>query len=162
GLNRNSAKVLGNAAHALAGMIANPVRLDDQYKPAIGLTMFGVTTNCVQSVTKALSPDYDGLVIHAIGTGGLSMKDLAESGLLDDVIDITTTEIADLIVGGVFSAGATRMDAIIHRRLPYVGSCGALDMANFHAISTLPSHLRGRNIYKHNENVTLVRTLPEE
>ncbi|NYT84630.1 ABC transporter permease [Pusillimonas harenae] len=162
GLNRISAQVLGNAAHALAGMIANPVQLDDQSKPAIGLTMFGVTTTCVQAVTKALSPDYDCLVFHATGTGGRSMEALAESGLLDGVIDITTTEIADLIVGGVFSAGDTRMDAIIRRRLPYVGSCGALDMANFHAISTLPSHLRGRNIYKHNENVTLVRTLPEE
>lgn len=90
------------------------------------------------------------------------MEMLTDSGLLDGIIDITTTEIADLIVGGVFSAGDTRMDAVIRSRLPYVGSCGALDMVNFHAMATLPARFRGRNIYKHNENVTLVRTLPEE
>ncbi len=162
GLNRISAQVLGNAAHALAGMIANPVRLADEPKPAIGLTMFGVTTTCVQAVTRALSSGYDCLVFHATGTGGRSMEMLADSGLLDGIIDITTTEIADLIVGGVFSAGDTRMDAVIRSRLPYVGSCGALDMANFHAMATLPARFRGRNVYQHNENVTLVRTLPEE
>ncbi|NYT83674.1 ABC transporter permease [Alcaligenaceae bacterium] len=162
GLNRISAQVLGNAAHALAGMIANPVQPADEPKPAIGLTMFGVTTSCVQAVTKALSSSYDCLVFHATGTGGRSMEMLTDSGLLDGIIDITTTEIADLIVGGVFSAGDTRMDAVIRSRLPYVGSCGALDMVNFHAMATLPARFRGRNIYKHNENVTLVRTLPEE
>ena len=90
------------------------------------------------------------------------MEMLADSGLLDGIIDITTTEVADLVVGGVFSAGDTRMDAIIRTRIPYVGSCGALDMANFHAVSTLPERFRSRNYYRHNENVTLVRTLPEE
>src|SRR5690606_21688173 len=96
------------------------------------------------------------------GTGGRSMEMLADSNLLNGIIDISTTEIADLVVGGVFSAGDTRMDAIIRSRLPYVGSCGALDMANFHAMATLPARFQNRNIYKHNENVTLVRTLPEE
>jgi uncharacterized protein (UPF0261 family)/ABC-type branched-subunit amino acid transport system ATPase component len=162
GLNRISAQVLGNAAHALAGMLANPIMQSNDAKQAIGLTMFGVTTTCVQSVTKALSSKYDCLVFHATGTGGRSMEMLVDSELLDSVIDITTTEVADLIVGGVFSAGDTRMDAIIRRGIPYVGSCGALDMANFHAMETVPQQYRGRNLYKHNENVTLLRTLPEE
>jgi uncharacterized protein (UPF0261 family)/ABC-type branched-subunit amino acid transport system ATPase component len=162
GLNRISAQVLGNAAHALAGMVANPIRPADETKPAIGLSMFGVTTSCVQMVTKALSSHYDCLVFHATGTGGRSMEMLADSRLLSGIIDITTTEVADLIAGGVFSAGDTRMDAIIRSRIPYVGSCGALDMVNFHAMSTLPPGFRGRNVYKHNDNVTLVRTSPEE
>lgn len=162
GINRISEQVLGNAAHALAGMIANRVQASNDSKPAIGLTMFGVTTACVQMVAQALSSTYDCLVFHATGTGGRSMEMLADSGLLNGVIDITTTEIADLIVGGVFSAGETRMDAIIRSRIPYVGSCGALDMANFHALNTLPERFRSRNVYKHNDNVTLVRTLPAE
>lgn len=162
GLNRISEQVLGNAAHALAGMIANPVKPSNESKPALGLTMFGVTTACVQMVTRSLEDQYDCLVFHATGTGGRSMEMLADSGLLNGIIDITTTEIADLVAGGVFSAGDTRMDAIIRSRLPYVGSCGALDMVNFHAIGTLPERFRSRNVYKHNENVTLVRTTPEE
>ncbi|KRB70714.1 ABC transporter permease [Noviherbaspirillum sp. Root189] len=162
GLNRISEQVLGNAAHALAGMIAHPVRPASEAKPAVGLTMFGVTTPCVQAVTRALEERFDCLVFHATGTGGQSMEKLAESGLLDGVIDITTTEIADHLVGGVFSAGEQRMDAIIRSRLPYVGSCGALDMVNFHGIDTMPSQFRGRTLVRHNDNVTLMRTLPEE
>src|SRR5690606_2936762 len=162
GINRISEQVLGNAAHALVGMISNPIQTSNDAKPAIGLTMFGVTTVCVQKVAQALSSSYDCLVFHATGTGGRSMEMLADSGLLNGVIDITTTEIADLIVGGVFSAGETRMDAIIRSRIPYVGSCGALDMANFHSLNTLPERFRTRNVYKHNDNVTLVRTSPAE
>ncbi len=162
GLNRISEQVLGNAAHALAGMIAHPVQVAAEARPAVGLTMFGVTTPCVQAVTKALEDRFDCLVFHATGAGGQSMEKLAESGLLDGVIDITTTEIADHIVGGVFSAGEQRMDAIIRSRLPYVGSCGALDMVNFHGIDTIPSRFRGRTLVRHNDNVTLMRTLPEE
>ncbi len=162
GLNRISEQVLGNAAHALAGMIAHPVQLASDAKPAVGLTMFGVTTPCVQAVTRALEERFDCLVFHATGAGGQSMEKLAESGLLDGVIDITTTEIADHFVGGVFSAGEQRMDAIIRSRLPYVGSCGALDMVNFHGIDTVPARFRGRTLVRHNDNVTLMRTLPEE
>lgn len=162
GLNRISEQVLGNAAHALAGMISHPVRSASKAKPAVGLTMFGVTTPCVQAVTKALEERFDCLVFHATGAGGLSMEKLVESGLLDGVIDITTTEIADHFVGGVFSAGEQRMDAIIRSRLPYVGSCGALDMVNFHGIDTVPSQFRARTLVRHNDNVTLMRTLPEE
>jgi uncharacterized protein (UPF0261 family)/ABC-type branched-subunit amino acid transport system ATPase component len=162
GLNRISEQVLGNAAHALAGMIAHPVQVAAEARQAVGLTMFGVTTPCVQAVTKALEERFDCLVFHATGAGGQSMEKLAESGLLDGVIDITTTEIADHFVGGVFSAGEQRMDTIIRSRLPYVGSCGALDMVNFHGIDTVPARFRGRTLVRHNDNVTLMRTLPDE
>jgi uncharacterized protein (UPF0261 family)/ABC-type branched-subunit amino acid transport system ATPase component len=164
GINRISERVLANAAHALAGMIAygRPQNSDSGVKPAIGLTQFGVTTPCVQTVTKALEERYDCLVFHATGTGGQSMEKLVDSGLLAGVIDVTTTEIADEIVGGVLSAGPTRLDSIIRTRLPYVGSCGALDMVNFWAMDTVPARFRDRNLYRHNPNVTLMRTTPEE
>jgi uncharacterized protein (UPF0261 family)/ABC-type branched-subunit amino acid transport system ATPase component len=162
GLNRISERVLGNAAHAIAGMIAHPVSCASESKPAIGMTMFGVTTPCVQTVTKALEGRFDCLVFHATGSGGQSMEKLVDSGLLDAVIDVTTTEVADFIVGGVFSAGEQRMDAVIRRKLPYVGSCGALDMVNFHAMNSVPAKFRNRQLYKHNDNITLMRTRPEE
>lgn len=164
GINRISEKVLANAAHALAGMIQNASRNLEQSrsKPAVGLTMFGVTTPCVQATTQALAERYDCLTFHATGTGGQSMEKLVDSGLLSAVIDITTTEVADELMGGVFSAGPERFESIIRSRIPYVGSCGALDMVNFHAMDTVPSQFRGRNLYKHNSNVTLMRTTPEE
>ena len=164
GINRISERVLANAAHALAGMIAyaRTPGTASAAKPAIGLTMFGVTTPCVQTVVKALEDRYDCLVFHATGTGGQSMEKLVASGLLAGVIDVTTTEIADEIVGGVLSAGPSRLDAIIGTRLPYVGSCGALDMVNFWAMDTVPAKFQGRNLYRHNSNVTLMRTTPEE
>ena len=164
GINRISEKVLANAAHALAGMIAygRPASAASETKPAVGLTMFGVTTACVQSVTKLLEERYDCLVFHATGTGGQSMEKLVDSGLLAGVIDVTTTEIADLIVGGVLSAGPERLDAIARARVPYVGSCGALDMVNFWAMDTVPAQFRGRTLYRHNQNVTLMRTTPDE
>ena len=164
GINRISERVLANAAHALAGMIAygRASSAPSDAKPAIGLTMFGVTTPCVQAVTRALEERYDCLVFHATGTGGQSMEKLVDSGLLAGVIDVTTTEIADEVVGGVLSAGPTRLDAIARARVPYVGSCGALDMVNFWAMDTVPSQFRGRTLYRHNANVTLMRTTPEE
>jgi uncharacterized protein (UPF0261 family)/ABC-type branched-subunit amino acid transport system ATPase component len=164
GINRISERVLANAAHALAGMIAHGRATDGEssVKPAIGLTQFGVTTPCVQAVSKALEERYDCLVFHATGTGGQSMEKLVDSGLLTAVIDVTTTEIADEIVGGVLSAGPARLDAVIRTRLPYVGSCGALDMVNFWAMDTVPAQFRDRNLYRHNPNVTLMRTTPEE
>ena len=163
GINRISERVLANAAHALAGMIAYG-RTDRpaETKPAIALTMFGVTTPCVQAVTKLLEERYDCLVFHATGTGGQSMEKLVDSRLLAGVIDVTTTEIADEIVGGVMSAGPTRLDAIIRQHLPYVGSCGALDMVNFWAMDTVPAQFRSRRLHKHNQNVTLMRTTAEE
>jgi uncharacterized protein (UPF0261 family)/ABC-type branched-subunit amino acid transport system ATPase component len=164
GINRISERVLANAAHALAGMIVHsrPAQAKSDAKPAIGLTMFGLTTPCVQAVTKQLEEKYDCIVFHATGTGGQSMEKLAESGLLQAVIDATTTEIADEIAGGVLSAGPERMDAFARVRLPYVGSCGALDMVNFWAFDTVPERYKGRTLYRHNPNVTLMRTTVEE
>src|SRR5258708_7975227 len=163
GINRISQRGLPNAAHARAAMIGSGRTQDgdSSVKPAIGLTQFGVTTPCVQAVTKALEARYDCLVFHATGTGGQSMEKLVDSGLLTGVIDATTTEIADEIVGGVLSAGPARLDSIIRTRVPYVGSCGALDMVNFWAMDTLPAQFRGRNLYRHNPNVTLMRTTPD-
>jgi uncharacterized protein (UPF0261 family) len=162
GINRISEKVLANAAHALAGMITHPAAGEGITRPALGLTMFGVTTPCVQALTKILSDDYDCLVFHATGVGGQSMEKLAESGLLEGVIDVTTTEIADEIAGGVLSAGPGRLDVFAQQAIPYVGSCGALDMANFGAFDTVPQHYKQRKFYKHNPTVTLMRTTPEE
>jgi uncharacterized protein (UPF0261 family)/ABC-type branched-subunit amino acid transport system ATPase component len=164
GINRISEQVLGNAAHALAGMLAHGrrERARTDAKPAIGLSMFGVTTPCVQMVQKALDDRYDCLVFHATGTGGQSLEKLVDSGLLSGVIDVTTTEIADLLVGGVFSAGEDRMGAFARRRIPYVGSCGALDMVNFHALEAVPDRFRTRKLHVHNANVTLMRTTAAE
>jgi uncharacterized protein (UPF0261 family)/ABC-type branched-subunit amino acid transport system ATPase component len=163
GINRISERVLANAAHALAGMIAHGrSERGADTKPAVALTMFGVTTPCVQAVTKALEERYDCLVFHATGTGGQSMEKLVASGLIAGVLDLTTTEIADELVGGVLSAGRERLDAMIQSRIPYVGSCGALDMVNFWAMETVPAQFRGRKLHKHNQNVTLMRTTAEE
>jgi len=162
GINRISEKVLANAAHALAGMIAHAKSATSTSKPAIGLTMFGVTTTCVQAVTHQLQDTYDCLVFHATGTGGQSMEKLVDSGLLSGVIDVTTTEVCDEIVGGVLSAGPERFDSITRMRIPYVGSCGALDMVNFWAMDTVPAKFKQRNLYKHNPNVTLMRTTVDE
>ena len=165
GIHRISEKVLANAAHALAGMIAHPPAAHGtgvSAKPALGLTMFGVTTPCVQAVTKLLEADYDCLVFHATGVGGQSMEKLADSGLLAGAIDVSTTEIADEVAGGVLSAGPTRLDVFAHHALPYVGSCGALDMVNFGAWDTVPERLKSRKLYRHNASVTLMRTTPDE
>jgi uncharacterized protein (UPF0261 family) len=163
GLNSISRRVLGNAAHALAGMMRHAIPASPEpARPALGLTMFGVTTPCVQKVAAALEADYDCLVFHATGTGGQSMEKLVDSGLIAGVIDVTTTEVCDLLMGGVFSAGEDRLGAIIRTGVPYVGSCGALDMVNFGAMESVPERYRGRNLYVHNPQVTLMRTTPEE
>jgi uncharacterized protein (UPF0261 family) len=162
GLNRISRVILANAAHAIAGMARGDVPPASDDRPAVGLTMFGVTTPCVNRVSELLADRYDCLVFHATGTGGQSMEKLAESGLLAGVIDVTTTEVCDLLMGGVFPCPEDRFGAIIRSRLPYVGSCGALDMVNFGALATVPEAFRGRNLYVHNPNVTLMRTTPDE
>jgi uncharacterized protein (UPF0261 family) len=162
GINRISRRVLSNAAHALAGMMRHQTRETGLDKPAIGLTMFGVTTPCVQAVARALDEDYDCLIFHATGIGGQSMEKLLDSRLLSALIDVTTTEVADHLVGGVLSAGDDRLGAVIRTRLPYVGSCGALDMVNFGPMDTVPERFRGRNLYRHNPQVTLMRTTREE
>jgi uncharacterized protein (UPF0261 family) len=163
GLNAITRRVLGNAAHALAGMMRHDIpEPATAAKPAIGLTMFGVTTACVQTVTKALEADYDCLVFHATGTGGQALEKLVESGLVEAMVDLTTTEIADLLVGGVLPATEARLDAVIETGIPYVGSLGALDMVNFGARATVPERFHDRLFYVHNPNVTLMRTTPAE
>ena len=166
GLNSIMERVLGNAAHALAGMIAQlPTREAYEAKrklarPALGITMFGVTTPCVQALTKRLEADYECLVFHATGTGGRAMEALGDSGLLAGFLDITTTEIADMLVGGILPADQDRLGAPIRTGLPYLGSVGALDMVNFGP--RVPERFAGRKFVIHNPNVTLMRTTPKE
>src|SRR5581483_5902969 len=161
GLNRITRAILRNAAYSIAGAARAPA-VAAAGKPAIGLTMFGVTTPAVTQAVALLRDDYDCLVFHATGTGGRAMEKLADSGLLVGMIDVTTTEIADLVAGGVMSAGEDRMGAAARTRLPYVGSVGALDMVNFWAPETVPEKYRDRKLYRHNPQVTLMRTTVEE
>lgn len=162
GLHRISRKVLGNAAHALAGMLSwHPPAIEDN-RPPIGLSMFGVTTTAVQSMTEALKSDFDCLVFHATGNGGRSMEQLITQGDIFGVLDITTTEICDLLLGGVLSAGPERMDSIAQTGVPYVGSCGALDMVNFWSPDSVPERYSDRLFYHHNAQVTLMRTTAKE
>lgn len=161
GLNRISRRVLANAAHALAGAVLDPAR-EGEGKHAIALSMFGVTTPCVSALASRLEARYDPLVFHATGTGGRAMEKLVDDGLIETVLDVTTTEVCDLIAGGVMSAGEQRLGAIARTGVPYVGSCGALDMVNFGARDTVPERYRDRNLYEHNSQVTLMRTTQEE
>ena len=162
GLNAISRRIIGNAAHAAAGMALNRVRASRQDKPGVGLTMFGVTTACVTQVREALEADFEPYVFHATGTGGQSMEKLAESGLLAGVLDLTTTEVPDFLFGGVFPCTADRFGAFIRGGLPYVGSVGAVDMVNFGARDTVPQRFTDRNLYVHNAQVTLMRTTAAE
>ena len=165
GINTITRDILANAAAALAGMVNNrsqgaPQETADM--PAVGLTMFGVTTPCVQRITSALEGPYDCLVFHATGVGGRSMEKLLDSGKLAAVIDITTTEVCDMIAGGVFAASEDRFGASIRTENPYIGACGALDMVNFRDPDSVPERYRNRNLYMHNPQITLMRTSPEE
>ena len=170
GLNSITRQVLGNGAEALAGMVkarAQAMRVAHVGRtrpelPAIGLTMFGVTTPCVQQITRILADEFDCLVFHAVGVGGQSMEKLVDSGLLHGVIDVTTTEICDMMMGGIYAATEDRFGAMIRARMPYVGACGALDMVNFGAPDTVPERYRDRLFYEHNPQVTLMRTTAEE
>ena len=165
GINRISRVVLGNAAHAVAGMVAHPVPAPDagdDGRPVVGVTMFGVTTTAVTQVVDLLGEDAEALVFHATGTGGRSLEKLVDSAMVPAVIDLTTTEVADHLMGGVFSAGASRMDVYARHAVPYVGSCGALDMVNFGARDTVPEQYADRLLHVHNAQVTLMRTTAEE
>ena len=124
--------------------------------------MFGVTTPCVDAIVDALEEDFECLVFHATGVGGQSMEKLVDSGALAGVIDITTTEVCDLLLGGVLPATEDRFGAIARMRVPYIGSCGALDMVNFGPMDSVPERYRGRTLQVHNPTVTLMRTTPEE
>ncbi len=162
GLNRISERILGNAANALAGMIGFHKKGRKADRPALGMTMFGVTTSCVQQIEAQLNTNYECLIFHATGMGGRSMEKLADEGELAAVMDITTTEVADKIVGGLFAASDDRFGAVIRTGLPYVGSVGAVDMVNFMARDTVPARFEGRKFYIHNPQVTLMRTTTEE
>ena len=162
GINSISRAVLGNAAHAIVGMVERQVPAVASDRQQIGLTMFGVTTTCVDQVRAALEQDYECLVFHATGIGGQSMEKLVDSGFLSGVIDVTTTEVADLLVGGILPCTEDRFGAIARTRVPYVASVGALDMVNFWAKNTVPEAFRNRNLYMHNPQVTLMRTTPDE
>jgi uncharacterized protein (UPF0261 family) len=162
GLNRLSRRIFANAAGAIAGMVEQTMPKADE-KPLIGATMFGVTTPCVDRVRERMEADgYEMLVFHAVGSGGRSFEALISDGVFDGVVDATTTEWCDELVGGVLSAGPERLDAAGKKGIPQVVSLGALDMVNFGPRDTLPAKFEKRNIYVHNPQVTLMRTTPEE
>ncbi len=163
GLNRLSRTILANAAHALVGMLQHHApTFDGTDKPAIGLTMFGVTTPCVQAVRSLLSDDFDAQVFHANGAGGRTLEALAAAGMLHAVVDLTTTEVGQHLAGGVCDAGPNRLDAAARHGLSWVGSVGALDMINWGAPSTIPERHQGRLFHVHNANVTLMRSNAQE
>ena len=162
GLNQVSEKILANAAHAMAGMVKHTVAKKEQ-RPTLGMTMFGVTTPCVTAVREQLeAKGYDCLVFHATGTGGRAMERLVESGLIGGVLDITTTEVADEIIGGVFPAGPHRFEALLKSQVPLILSLGAVDMVNFGSKDSVPEKFRDRLLHVHNAQVTLMRTTAEE
>ncbi|MER3417223.1 MAG: hypothetical protein C4297_13590 [Gemmataceae bacterium] len=165
GINRISRRVLENAAAAMAGMVR--YRFQDQgagtSKPLVTATMFGVTTPCVETARRLVEAGgYEVLVFHATGTGGMTMESFIRDGLISGVLDITTTELADELVGGILTAGPDRLTAAGLMGVPQVISVGALDMVNFGPPDTVPEKFRGRRFYQHNPNVTLMRTTPEE
>jgi len=162
GINRISREVFARAAGAICGMLGTEVPAGDD-KPLVAASMFGNTTPCVEAAKAILEHSgYEVLVFHATGTGGQSFEKLVDSGMMKCVLDITTTEICDHLMGGVLSAGEGRLDAFIRTGIPYVGSVGALDMVNFGAMDTVPEKYKGRKLYVHNPQVTLMRTTPEE
>jgi uncharacterized protein (UPF0261 family) len=162
GVNRVSARIMANAAGAIAGMVGAGVpQLAD--KPLVGASMFGVTTPCVTRARERLEElGYEVLVFHATGAGGQSLEALVHGGFLAGVLDTTTTELADELVGGVLSAGPDRLVAAGAAGVPQVVSLGALDMVNFGPRETVPPQFEGRNLYVHNPTVTLMRTTPDE
>lgn len=164
GINRLSRQILANAAGAIVGMVnAEAPAAMEADKPLIAATMFGVTTPCVTKAREILeAAGYEVLVFHATGTGGQAMEDLVRGGFLAGVLDVTTTELADELVGGILSAGADRLEAAGHAALPQVIAPGALDMVNFGTPDTVPEKFRNRLFYQHNPTVTLMRTTPEE
>jgi len=167
GLNRISEAVLANAARAAAAMAlgrqADASRPPRPRRPLVAATMFGVTTPCVTEARRILEEaGYEVLVFHATGTGGRAMEGLIRDGHIAGVLDITTTELADELVGGIMSAGPDRLTAAGAAGIPQVVSLGALDMVNFGPPETVPERFRGRKLYRHNPAVTLLRTTPEE
>jgi uncharacterized protein (UPF0261 family) len=163
GLNYVSRRILSNAAAAICGMIASGLSSGPEEKPAIAATMFGVTTPCVTATRRLLEErGYEVLVFHATGVGGRAMEQLIEDGAFQAVLDLTTTELADELVGGVMSAGPHRLEAAGRKGIPQLVCPGAIDMVNFGPAESVPAQFRNRNLYVHNPTVTLMRTTPEE
>lgn len=163
GLNSLSVKIFSNAAFAIAGMVKFENKKVLEKKPLVAATMFGVTTPCVTAARKYLEDrGYEVLVFHATGTGGKTMEALVDAGFIEGVLDLTTTEWVDELVGGVLNAGPHRLEAASKHRIPQVVSVGALDMCNFGPYDTVPKQFANRNLYKHNPTVTLMRTSVEE
>ncbi|MBA3260993.1 MAG: Tm-1-like ATP-binding domain-containing protein [Thermoleophilaceae bacterium] len=163
GINSISSRILANAAAAMAGMVLAPEPQLEAGRPLVAATMFGVTTPCVTRARDALEEKgYEVLVFHATGTGGKAMEALVDGGLVSGVLDATTTELCDDLVGGVLSAGPARLEAAGRAGVPQVVSLGALDMVNFGARDTVPAKFEDRNLYVHNPSITLMRTTPEE
>src|ERR1700759_3241767 len=164
GLNRISTRILANAAAAVAGMVtAAPLPAAAAGRPMVAASMFGVTTPCITRARARLETlGYEVLVFHMTGTGGRTLESLAAQGLLAGVLDATTTELADELVGGIFSAGPDRLSAAGKAGLPQVVSVGALDMVNFGPMDTVPDQFKDRNLYVHNPITTLMRTTAEE
>lgn len=163
GLNPLSERILSNAAGAVCGMVEQAAPAREGGRPLVAATMFGVTTPCVTAVREALEgAGYDVLVFHATGSGGRAMEGLIDDGYFAGVVDVTTTEWCDEVVGGVLGAGPDRLSAAGRMGIPQVVSVGALDMVNFGAPETVPAEFRGRRLYHHNPAVTLMRTTAEE
>lgn len=164
GINSISARILANAAAAMVGMVTAPAPpLPDGGRPLVGATMFGVTTPCVTRARERLERDgYEVLVFHATGTGGRALEGLASAGHLAGVLDVTTTELADELVGGTLTAGPDRLEAAGRAGIPQAVSLGAVDMVNFGARESVPPRFADRNLYVHNPTVTLMRTTPDE
>ncbi|WP_053207659.1 Tm-1-like ATP-binding domain-containing protein [Jiangella muralis] len=163
GINRVSARILANAAGAMAGMVTASPLPDLATRDLVAASMFGVTTPCVTEGRLALDrAGYEVLVFHMTGVGGRTLESLAAQGLLTGIYDVTTTELADELVGGVFSAGPERLVTAGQAGVPRVVSTGALDMVNFGPPDTVPAVFRDRVLYEHNPSVTLMRTTPEE
>jgi uncharacterized protein (UPF0261 family) len=162
GINSLSRQILANAAGAIVGMVNAEVPAAED-KPLIGATMFGVTTPCVTKARELLEDaGYEVLVFHATGAGGRAMEDLVKGGFIVGVLDATTTELADELVGGVLSAGPDRLEAAGDLGVPQVVAPGALDMVNFGPPDTVPEQFKDRTFYQHNPTVTLMRTTVEE
>ena len=163
GLNDVSKVIFSNAANAIAGMVENRKEIENDGKPLLAATMFGVTTPCIKAAKAYLEEQgYEVLVFHATGTGGKCMESLIDQGFIKGVLDLTTTEWCDQVVGGVLNAGPDRLTAAGRKGIPQVVSAGALDMVNFGPMDTVPSRFKDRNLYKHNPTVTLMRTTSEE
>ena len=164
GLNRISKVIYARAAGAVCGMVGAEVEEDDREdRPLLAASMFGNTTQCVEAARSILEDaGYEMLAFHSTGAGGRTMETLIADGLIAGVLDVTTTEWADELCGGVLSAGPTRLEAAGKAGVPAVVAPGCLDMANFGARETVPEKYEGRNFYLHNPQVTLMRTTPEE